>query len=522
MSALGGMGVHGMSFAGPDILPTANPAGTEVWLEESNEVGQTPTNWVSHPTGIGYRRSSPGITTGGGSGSGSPSAPIPGNSPSMDTGLSDGGTTTELNRLAVNYISGGNENPTAMQPGPIGRAEQVGDGGPLRANLGNEMNVGGYVGYGLLQEWGLIQQQSDRSGGPQNHIDSSRSGTVAMAARNYGNAGDGTSAAMGPGAQGSNEQAPDQGWISWAAGVAMAPLRKADQWAGAGASFLLTGSANTGEYGSFVGMFTQYQLGGAQGALNSLNGVGDAGVGLINAGAKGVNWVAQRRVVSDDNESLDWARNKIVYESDLTHNVSKFAGGNGIITLVTAGAGAGVAPAASGGRALPLLSAILADGPLVPVLASTGSSTIPATATVISTLAGAEGQIVQMSVPGGAPPGGTPGGGGAANSAFGHSLSDLSKAGSAPDRGGLTVAGRSLTKHGAGARTGNSLFPSPKGNPAQINAQAQAIVDDIVNNPATTFSKGFRGRFGETIEAVAPDGRGIVYDINGKFLFFKE
>ncbi len=127
MSALGGMGVHAMSFAGPDILPEANPGGTEVWLEESNEVGQTPTNWVSHPSGIGYRRSSPGIITTTGSGSSASTSqgpPLPGNAPSMDTGLSDGGTSAELNRLN-NFISGGNQNPTAMQPGPISRTQQL-------------------------------------------------------------------------------------------------------------------------------------------------------------------------------------------------------------------------------------------------------------------------------------------------------------------------------------------------------------------------------------------------------------
>jgi hypothetical protein len=106
--------------------------------------------------------------------------------------------------------------------------------------------------------------------------------------------------------------------------------------------------------------------------------------------------------------------------------------------------------------------------------------------------------------------------------AGGISIGDLSKAASEADRGGFTAAGRSLTKHGAGARQGNSLFPAAKGNPSQISTQAQAVVDEILNNPGTTFTKGFRGRFGETIEAVAPDGRGIVYDVNGKFLFFKE
>jgi hypothetical protein len=99
---------------------------------------------------------------------------------------------------------------------------------------------------------------------------------------------------------------------------------------------------------------------------------------------------------------------------------------------------------------------------------------------------------------------------------------DLLKAASVPDRGGLTAAGRSLTKHGSGARPGNTLFPGATGNPAAINQQAKAIVDEILNNPATKFTDGFRGRFGKTIEAVAPDGRGIVFDANGKFLFFKE
>jgi hypothetical protein len=222
MSALGGMSVHAMSFAGSDILPTANPAGTSMWLEESNQYGQTPTNWMSHPSGIGYRRSSPGITTWSGSGSGSTSstgAAIPGNPVTMDTGMSDAGNQDEINRLN-NFITGGNENPTAMQPGPISRGEQEGGGGPLRSNLGNEMNVGGYVGYGLLQQFGLIPEQSDRSSGDPNHVDSSRSGT---GGRNYGNGvsysppvesappAEPGPAGDQPGTQGANSDGPSMG-----------------------------------------------------------------------------------------------------------------------------------------------------------------------------------------------------------------------------------------------------------------------------------------------------------------------
>ena len=62
LSALGGEGAHAMSFAGPEILPEPNPGGTSMMLAESNQSGQTPTNLVVHPSGIGYRRSSPGVT----------------------------------------------------------------------------------------------------------------------------------------------------------------------------------------------------------------------------------------------------------------------------------------------------------------------------------------------------------------------------------------------------------------------------------------------------------------------------
>jgi hypothetical protein len=107
-------------------------------------------------------------------------------------------------------------------------------------------------------------------------------------------------------------------------------------------------------------------------------------------------------------------------------------------------------------------------------------------------------------------------------SRIGPSLDDLSKAAAVPDKGGFTRAGRSLTKHGAGARKGNKLFPPARGNPAEINRLAQDIVDDILTNPETKVIKSYRGRFVETIEYIAPDGRGIVFDANGNFRFFRE
>lgn len=101
-------------------------------------------------------------------------------------------------------------------------------------------------------------------------------------------------------------------------------------------------------------------------------------------------------------------------------------------------------------------------------------------------------------------------------------LDALSRAVSMIDCGNLTVAVRSLTKHGSGARSGNSLFPGAKGNPNAINFTAQNIVDDILTTPGNAVQNSYRGRFGNTVEISAPDGPGIVYDSKGKFLFFKE
>jgi RHS repeat-associated protein len=101
-------------------------------------------------------------------------------------------------------------------------------------------------------------------------------------------------------------------------------------------------------------------------------------------------------------------------------------------------------------------------------------------------------------------------------------LDRYSRAAAAPDRGGLTKAGRSLTKHGTGARKGNSKFPAAKGSATQINQQAQDIVDDILTNPGTTQTQSYRGRFGNTVEFSDPSGRGLVFKANGEFLFFKE
>jgi hypothetical protein len=140
VAAMGGLAVHPLLFAGPEVMATDNSAGNAMTLQEAYS-SRTPNNWVSHPSGIGYRRSVPASSgSGGGSGSGSGSGgspAIPGNAPITDSGTTDGSNDQELARL-VNFDTGGNENPTSTQTAPTSRAEQqagvamaegLGDGG---------------------------------------------------------------------------------------------------------------------------------------------------------------------------------------------------------------------------------------------------------------------------------------------------------------------------------------------------------------------------------------------------------
>lgn len=95
----------------------------------------------------------------------------------------------------------------------------------------------------------------------------------------------------------------------------------------------------------------------------------------------------------------------------------------------------------------------------------------------------------------------------------------LSGAARATYRGDLTVAGRALAKHGG--RPG-SAFPRPVGAPANISAQAQSAVDDILANQyrrATSFNPRLNGKVVDIFDA---SGRGLRYTEEGRFVGFLE
>ena len=94
----------------------------------------------------------------------------------------------------------------------------------------------------------------------------------------------------------------------------------------------------------------------------------------------------------------------------------------------------------------------------------------------------------------------------------------LSVAAKAPDKGLLTVAGRSFDKHAQ--RVGSTFEGLAKGSPQQKNATAQEIVDYILTHPGATDVQRVHPRFGAIVEIVEPGGLGLRYTASGKFIHF--
>lgn len=95
----------------------------------------------------------------------------------------------------------------------------------------------------------------------------------------------------------------------------------------------------------------------------------------------------------------------------------------------------------------------------------------------------------------------------------------LAEAAAEPDRGGLTRAGRSLHKHGS--RPG-STYPPPFGGPEEMNRRAQDIVEAMLNHPGSELAQERKRRYGNVMEVWAPDGRGLRYSGDGRFISFLE
>ncbi len=99
-------------------------------------------------------------------------------------------------------------------------------------------------------------------------------------------------------------------------------------------------------------------------------------------------------------------------------------------------------------------------------------------------------------------------------------IDGLLKAGRALDKGGLTVVGRALQKHGS--RTG-SIFPKTIGNAAAINTQGENVLKGILTNSRATTVTRHHGRFGNIMDIQIPGGQGARFSADGKtFIHFLE
>ena len=100
------------------------------------------------------------------------------------------------------------------------------------------------------------------------------------------------------------------------------------------------------------------------------------------------------------------------------------------------------------------------------------------------------------------------------------SVSDLLRAGAAPDRNRLTKAGRALQKH---SNRLHSAFPKPHpSTAANINRVGQNILQTILTDPHSKRSTRHTRAFGKVIEIRAPDGKGVRYSASGTFIGFLE
>lgn len=75
-------------------------------------------------------------------------------------------------------------------------------------------------------------------------------------------------------------------------------------------------------------------------------------------------------------------------------------------------------------------------------------------------------------------------------------------------------------KHGY--REGRSVFPKPLGNPAQVNAQGQKVLESILYHPEREYVIHESHRLGKIVDVFAPDVGGVRFSFEGEFIGFLE
>ena len=87
-----------------------------------------------------------------------------------------------------------------------------------------------------------------------------------------------------------------------------------------------------------------------------------------------------------------------------------------------------------------------------------------------------------------------------------------------PRRGVAPVA-RAIEMHAA--RPG-SVFVSATGDQAAKNAAGEDLARGVLTNPGSVFAKSRKGRFGEVVDVIAPDGQELRFGDGGAFIGLRE
>ncbi|GCF11756.1 RHS repeat-associated core domain-containing protein [Dictyobacter arantiisoli] len=92
----------------------------------------------------------------------------------------------------------------------------------------------------------------------------------------------------------------------------------------------------------------------------------------------------------------------------------------------------------------------------------------------------------------------------------------LSDAGNAPDKGGMTRAGRAFQKHVS--RVDGSQFGTDPGKPALRNQMGQYTLDDILTHPDLQWTQNYYSSDKKyVLDGYIPDGRGVRYSLPDLF-----
>jgi hypothetical protein len=192
------------------------------------------------------------------------------------------------------------------------------------------------------------------------------------------------------------------------------------------------------------------------------------------------------------------------YES--TYHVGRLVGAGIGLTADGVAMVAGAAGVAGSGGAAAMTGGILA---LPAIVVATESAALATSGAIAATTHGATilDAVRNMAMEGGP-----------ASDSF-PTIDRLLKGANAPDRNGLSKAGRSLQKHGS--RAGSS-YPPGTGSVAPRNQAGAEIVEAILRDPQATRIWHVRGRFGRVMDIRLPNGKGARFDEHGVLIHFLE